>query len=391
MEHEIKRLRIGRRFGVLFLANFVLSFHLFFTLYMNSSFITTFIGEKFVGLVYMVSSVVSIATLIYVTRILKKFGNYKILLYLTILEFFLFLGMAFVKDKFLIILFFITYSAIFPIMLFNFDVFLETYTKKESNTGNIRGTFLTITNTALIFAPLVAGLMLTNGDYWKIYLSAALFLIPFLFLITKFKNFEDPQYHNLHIWQTLQCIRKDKNLYNIFMAQFVMRIFFSWMVIYMPIYLHQYIGFSWAEIGVMTSIMLLPFVLVEYPAGKIADKLFGEKELLIIGFLITAAFTGFVSFLTVQNFAIWAALLFTVRVGASLIEVMSEIYFFKHVSGADNTTISFFRITNPLAYIVGPAIASIMLMFIDYQFIFVVLGIILLYSIKFAFRIKDTV
>lgn len=391
MEHEIKRIQKGHLFGGLFLANFVLSFHLFFTLYMNSSFIALSVGEKFVGLVYMVSSAVSIVTLISVARILRKFGNYKILLYLTILEFFLFMGMAFVKEEIFILLFFVTYSAIFPLMLFNFDVFLETYTKKESNTGNIRGTFLAITNTALILAPLIAGLILTNGDYWKIYFASALFLIPFLFLISRFKDFKDPEYHDLQLWDTLRCIKKNKNLYNIFMAQFMMRFFFSWMVIYMPIYLHQHIGFSWSEIGIMTSIVLLPFAIVEYPAGKIADKMFGEKELLIIGFLITATFTGFISFLTVPHFIIWTALLFTIRVGASLIEIMSEIYFFKHVDGSDNTTISFFRITNPFAYIVGPAVASFILLFTDYQFIFIVLGFILLYGMRFAFRIEDTI
>lgn len=149
-------------------------------------------------------------------------------------------------------------------------------------------------------------------------------------------------------------------------------------------------GFVWTEIGIMTAIMLLPFVFIEYPAGRIADKVLGEKELLIVGFIIIATFTGFISFLNVPNFFIWAALLFTIRIGASLIEIMTEIYFFKHINGNDTNTISFFRIVRPTAYIIGPAVASIALIFVDYRFIFLILGILLISGVFFSLRIQDT-
>lgn len=390
MEHEIQKLNKGHAFGVLFFANFLLSFHLFFVIYMNSSFLGTFISEKFVGTIYMVSSALTILSLLLVSKLLKKFGNYKILFFLTIVEFLLFLGLAFFKNAYLVIAIFIAYGSTFPLILFNFDIFLESYTKVESITGKIRGTFLAITNTALILAPLVAGLIITNSDYWKIYLISSLFLIPFIFLIYNFRNFEDPEYHELKIWSTLKYIKNHKNLYNIFMTQFMLRFFFSWMVIYMPIYLHQYIGFTWSQIGLMTAIMLLPFVFVEYPAGRIADKVLGEKELLVVGFIISGIFTGLISFINTSDFIIWTALLFTIRIGASLVEIMSEIYFFKHVSGDDSSTISFFRITRPAAYIIGPGVASIALLFIDFQFIFLIMGFLLLIGIRYSLKIEDT-
>ena len=174
------------------------------------------------------------------------------------------------------------------------------------------------------------------------------------------------------------------------MAQFILRFFFAWMVIYMPIYLHVHIGFSWSEIGIMFAIMLLPFALLELPAGKIADRWLGEKEILSAGFLIAALFTILVSFITSNNFFIWTATLFMMRVGASLIEIMTESYFFKHVQGDDNNIISFFRITRPAAYIIGPIVASIALIFLDLRFIFIILGLILFSGLYYSFRIEDT-
>lgn len=390
MKQLMRKAGRGEVFGLLYLASFLLAFHLFFVVYINSSFLSTLIAEKFIGGVWIIGSIFGVGALLGASRALKKFGNYRVIIALTLLEFFIFIGLAFVTEPLLLVLLFIAYLVIYPVILFNLDIFLESFTEKENRTGGIRGTVLTIVNTALIIAPLLAGLILTNGDYWKVYLISAAFLIPFLYLISRFRSFVDPPYQHLRVQQTLHCVWKNKNTYFIFMAQFIMRFFFAWMVIYMPIYLHNHIGFNWTEIGIMFAIMLLPFALLELPAGKIADKWTGEKELLSAGFIIAAIFTTAVPFITSASFFVWTAILFMMRVGASLIEIMTESYFFKHVDGDDNNTISFFRMTRPIAYVIGPAVASIALLFIELQFIFLILGIILLYGVRYSVAIQDT-
>jgi MFS family permease len=370
-------------------ASFVLSFHLFFVIYMNSSFLSSFIDEKYVGSVYVVSSIFSVLSLLYVSDILRKFGNYKTLVFLIWLELFSFLGMAFIKNVYFIIPIFIGYSVIFPLIFYSFDVFIEGVTERK-NEGEVRGVFMTVVNTALVIAPLVAGYVISDGNYGRMYFVAALFLIPLLFLVRKFKNFTDPKYHSIKIFSTLKCIRGQRNLNNIFMAQFLMRFFFSWMVIYMPIFLHNHIGFSWPEIGTMTAIMLLPFAVIEYPAGKLADNVLGEKELLIAGFVITSLMTGLFAFIEVKDFIFWTTILLLSRVGASLIEIMTEVYFFKHVDDTDTNTISFFRITRPVAYIIGPLVGTIALLFIQFQMIWIVLGLVTLSGVYYAALLEDT-
>tara|TARA_Y100000031_G_scaffold104660_1_gene115116 strand:- start:54 stop:545 length:492 start_codon:yes stop_codon:yes gene_type:complete len=162
------------------------------------------------------------------------------------------------------------------------------------------------------------------------------------------------------------------------------------MVIYMPIYLNQHIGFSWPEIGIIFTIMLLPFVLFEYPLGRLADTKIGEKEILIIGFIILIFSTAFIPFMNTTSLIPWAILLFITRVGASFAEITTESYFFKHVDGTDTSTISLFRITRPVSYIVGPLIATIGLFFLNIQYIFLILAVVLLFGLYFSFKIKDT-
>ena len=388
--------------GILYIANFLLSFHLFLVVYYNSSFLTgllnsvpiggflgSFTSEQLVGWIFTIGSALGIISLILISKALNNLGNYRLLISLTSLQLILFFSFSLLENPLLIILLFILYLFNYPLILYTLDVFLENYTK-EVNTGSVRGTFLTTTNTALIVAPLIAGLILNNVGFGPLYFISALFLIPFLLIMRRFRGFKDPQYHKLQAFRTFRCILTNKNLYRIFMSHFLMRFFFSWMVIYMPIYLTSHIGFTWAEFGILTFIVLLPFAILELPAGKIADKLLGEKELLSLGFFIAGLFIMLVSFIEVQSFIFWAAVLFMTRVGMSLVEIMTESYFFKHVDGDDNNTISFFRITRPLAYITGPIIAFFALQFLDFQYIWVVLGLVTLYGLRYSLTIKDT-
>ena len=190
--------------------------------------------------------------------------------------------------------------------------------------------------------------------------------------------------------RTLLQVFKNRDIRSIFVTQFLLRFFYSWMVIYTPIYLYQHIGFNWSTIGVIFFIMILPFVLLEIPLGRIADKVLGEKEILTVGFIIIAIFCALIGFTESINPAWWAFLLFGTRVGASSVEIMSETYFFKLIDGEDTNLISVFRDMRPLAYIIAPLVTSISLFFVDLQQTFIILAVIVLSGVIFSLAIKDT-
>jgi MFS family permease len=380
-----------RPFITIYIATFIAAFHVFLMLYINSSFLSQFISEKSVGLLYIIGSLASIAALIVIPIILRSLGNYLTVIILTILEILILLGLAFIKEASIIIPLFVAHWIVFQLMFINMDVFFESSQKKETDTGSKRGILLTVINAALILSILSVGFILKDGDFWKVYLTSVAILIPFLFIvIIKFRKFKDPIYENHKTLATIKKVWNSKAVRNIFVSQFFLRFFYSWMVVYMPIYLHNHIGFDWPTISIIFTIMLLPFVLLEVPAGRIADKMWGEKELLSAGFIITALFTIIIPFLSAASFVLWTIILFATRTGASLIEITTESYFFKHVQGDDADVISFFRMTRPLAYIAGPISAMIALQFLQFQYIFLVLGIIMLFGLKYSLALKDT-
>ena len=134
----------------------------------------------------------------------------------------------------------------------------------------------------------------------------------------------------------------------------------------------------------------LAYVVLEYPVGIIADKYIGEKEMMGFGFLIIAISMSWMAFVTEQSILIWSIIMFTTRVGAALVEVTTESYFFKQTKSSDAQIISFFRITRPLAYIFGALLASLSLLYLPFNLLYVVFALLMIPAMFFTMNIEDS-
>ena len=323
------------------------------------------------------------------SKILEKIGSYRFTVYSVIIEFIATLGLVVSTSPFLIASYFLIHLVTISLILFNMDVFVESLSR-DGQTGGIRATYLTLTNITIVITPSIIALLLFYNHYAFVYLVSALFLLPLYYLVKQFKRVKAPHVHYIHFRQTLLEYTNNNALRNIFVSQFLLQLFYAYMVIYVPLYLEKYVGFSWSEIGIMFTIMLLPFVLFELPVGEIEDKKHSEKEFLTIGFIIMGLSTLFISFLTTKLFWMWAVILFITRIGASLVEISTESYFFKHVNKEKTDVISFFRVSRPLSFIVAPLLATMSLQFIPFQYMFIVIGSIMILGAHFSLSLTDT-
>ncbi|MES2088262.1 MAG: MFS transporter [Patescibacteria group bacterium] len=376
---------------VIYLLGFLFALNISLPSYINSTYLAHFTTERFVGLLYIISSALTIGAFSIIPKILRRFGNYNTILSLLLVDFLSLIGLFITQNDILISTFFVLSFISGALVSFNIDVFLERFTS-DSVTGKIRGNFLSISNTAWIISPLIASFILTDGDYWKIFLAAAILLIPvFILLRNNLKDFNDPVYKIIPFKKTAREIFAEKNIRHVFTVSFLLQFFYSWMVIYTPIYLYTHIGFSWKEIGVMFSIMLLPFIITEAPLGKLADSRWGEKEVMSIGFIIMALATGMIAFIQAKSFIMWTSILFMSRVGASMVEIMSETYFFKKVNSEKANIIGIFRTTRPWAYIAGPLLATVLFAFeLPIKYLFIVLAIIMFFGLYSSLELEDT-
>ena len=109
-----------------------------------------------------------------------------------------------------------------------------------------------------------------------------------------------------------------------------------------------------------------------------------------LGFLLMGLSTIALSFLTLSSVFVWAIALFVTRVGAAAVEVMMETYFFKTVSPRDSAVLGSFRITRPLSYFFAPILMSIGLLFTTHQYVFILVGAMVLLGLYPALTIRDT-
>lgn len=358
--------------------------------YVNSSFLKSLTGEQFVGVLYTVSSIFALVFLILLPKILKKYGNYKVTLILTILYLLNFLGLAFSQNIFFVLFCFLISGSMATAIYFNLDMFLE-HQSSDVVTGRIRSTYLTCLNLAWLISPVLTGIIVGEFSYRKIYFVVALIMMPVILIVSSsFKDFKDPNYISINFLETVKSININKNIKNIIISSFLLQLFYAWMVIYTPIYLNQYIGFSWGSIGIIFSIMLLPFILIEIPIGYLADKIFGEKEILTVGFIIMGISTAIIPLIHNNNLFFWSLILFITRIGAAMVEVMNDTYFFKQVSDKNLNLINLYRTVTPIAYIVAPIIATLLIFFVSIVNIFYILGLLMIFGLRYSLKIKDT-
>jgi Na+/melibiose symporter-like transporter len=272
------------------------------------------------------------------------------------------------------------------------DLFLERFSS-DKDTGFIRGSYFTAGNIAFIIAPFVASLLIDGGNYWKIFSVATIIMIIALCsLLLNLSDHIDTTYEKISFFETLKKIWWNKDINHIMTTSFLLQFFYAWMTIYGLLYLRDVILLPEKTIlGIIMPIALIPFVLFELFLGDIADKLFGEKEILTIGFIIMGISTITMYFATSTDLWFWAGLLFMTRVGASFVEIMNETYFYKKVDATEASLIAFYKNMKPIAFLIAPILATIILTSTgSYQSLFFILGVIVLSGTLFSATIKDT-
>ena len=374
--------------AVIFISVFFFSLHFAATLYINSSFLAHFFSLKFVGLWYVAGALGNIILFFKAPHLLNRWGVRKFLfifLWLTLLAT---IGAAFAVRTIDAAIFFLVYAASAPMVYYALDLMLE---ERSSNrkTGEIRGIYLTILNIAIAMGPLLIIITGTEGRFRAFYLAAALTLIPLFILTYLFLRPKHPRAHYSGHSLPIRLWFRRRSVRNVTIARLILEFFFAFMAIYVPIYLHTYIGFSWYEIGIIFSIMLLPFIIFEWPAGELADKKFGEKEIMSLGFLIMFGALTFMPSLDKMIVA-WTVALFISRIGAAFIEITTESYFFKQIGPTDSGLISIFRLARGFGLISGASAGALAIAFWPFESIFLVLAFASLLGWRVSSRLRDT-
>jgi len=374
---------------IIYLAGFLFSIPVALVSYINSSFLEEYVGKNYVGIIYVVASIITIIGLSGMPKLLTRLGNRVTIALSCFFMFMSFILLAFGENALIVVPAFILYFISVSFIVASLDIFMEDFSK-SSSIGRSRGFYLMVISGAWVIAQLVSGSIISQSSFSGIYLFGAGFVVLIFIIFTCFLNhFQDPKYKKVSVSKTVRSFIQNKNIAKIYFSNLILQFFYAWMVIYMPIYLHEYMGFGWDKIGITFGIMLIPFVILDFPLGKLSDRM-GEKKMLIAGFSIITLSTFAIPFITEPALWVWALALFVTRIGAATIEVMNESYFFKIVSEENADEISFFRNAPSIAYVIAPLLAIPVLFLVpSFKYIFFVLSAIMMIGLLNILRLRD--
>lgn len=378
---------------VLSVGNFFGAGHFFLIIYVVAPYLALFMPAAQTGLVISLGALITLVVFPFMPRLVRRYGAKRLAIALAFLQAVTISVLALSPGMVFAILCIAIVCATAPLISYQLDLLLEAATTEEGTTGRIRTLFITTGSVALIMAPLLIGFLLDGTEaYWRVFLAAALSLTPFITLLLLEPLPEGEPPHLAAIQETCVCLWSDPDLRAASLGYGVLQLFFHLAPLYIPLYLHTVLGFPWSDLGWIFAIMLLPFVFIEYPAGLIADRWLGDKELLIAGFVITGIAFAAIGFITATTpLAIIALILFVSRIGGALIEAMVESHFFRRVTGHDANTISVFRMMRPLGALIAPLFASVLLLSGNYLLFFMVSGaLIVALGIVATIPLRDT-
>lgn len=375
-----------------FVVTLLYSLHFAIPLYVNSIMLGTFFSKTWVSIIIMLAAISALFVTTHLGQTIRKYHNYRTTLMLLSVSIISTATIGFINIPILIALFYILHFSCVAALFIMVNLYIEEFTDVDEE-GATRGIFLTLLNTGILVAPLVAGGLVNTSGFMGVYLISAICLIPVIFLMRKFyANVHEPRYLNVNYKLAIREALLDKNIYGALVALLALEAFYVMMSVYSGIYIVETIGISLpVYLGVIMPFALIPFVILPYGLGKLADIKTGEKEMMIAGIIMVAISTICISFVTSTNPLTWAVLLFVARFGSAMLEAMIFSYFFKRVDRSDAGLVALFGSVRTLAFIFVPLIGSLVFIFIDgIQTIFIIGGVAIMFALIPVLKIRDT-
>lgn len=377
------------KLGIIYSLAALIGFSQSLLVYVSASFFKQQSGQEDVGGFYFIAYLIVLVLLVNLHKFVRVWGKSNILRFAIAGEI-LSLSFALLSySPWFGILALIAFLIFDSLMNVSMDVVLESYSR-DNAAGRIRGIYLTIFNVGFIFGPKLSSWLLEHYGFAMIIITVLILKsLILLFVFTGLGHIVNGHPDSrATVRELLAKAWRRGSIKKIYYISCALEFFYGLMIIYSSLYLRN-LGMSWGQIGTMLMIMLMPFVFFEYPLGWLADKKWGEKEMLIFFLIWQGIFTGLLYFITVPSVWIWSLAMLATRAGAASVAVLRDSYFYKRIDGEDVDLIDLFRTAAPVGYIMAAGISAFALNWVGLRELFLINALVVLSAVVPAIRLKD--
>lgn len=368
--------------------SFLFGFSEALLLYVTSDYFSQMLKSRNVSSFYFVAYVVALIGLLNMHKLVKLMGKSGAFFLFFLLQIYLLFALIFLKQPIVGAILMMLYIVINYFSWTVLDVIIEEYSE-DKKSGRIRGFHLMVLSAGILVGPFLSTELLSRFGFSGLFIATLILnCLMLIVALIGLRGVNGKFRGKLTVQDIGMKILTNKNVLNIYIVSLALEAFFALMVVYTPLYLLG-LGFSWQQIGIAFTIMLIPFVALEYPIGILADEKFGEKEMIIGGLLIMSISTFAIFFLTSKSIFVWAGILLLTRIGAASVEILRDSYFYKKIDGRDVDLISFFRTTRAVAYLLATGLSAMLLVIAPMKYIFILVAGMVLIGVYPAFRLED--
>lgn len=366
-----------------------------FSLGLMSFFLSPYLASVFetdnVSAVYVIAEIIALVLFARYVRLVGQWGKTFVFLLLSVLQISILAGLLGSNGEAESAFFVIGYFALVPFFMMGFDMFLEAHSK-DKDTGRVQGLYLLCSSLGFVPAPAIAGAVSSAFGFQAIFfLALVCYLVVFVLATARYRKERIvPVSPKTSLFSAASRLVKHKGLSSIYFISILLEGFYVMTMMTFPLFLLDQ-GMTLEQNGLIFSLMVLPFLFVPYYSGRLADLLWGEKEMLILGLLVMISALVAIAFSESSALLFWAFLFFLSRIGASLVETMRNAYYYKQVGGSDVALIAFFRTARSFGILLASLVVSAILSLTQsFESVFLAYSVALFVGVIVVTKIRDT-
>lgn len=346
-------------------------------------------SEAIVGFISAALTLIAIVSCFVLVPIIEKYKKSSLFFWSLILFGITYLLFA-INTKFYIFVILAFFLTIFYILRMNsYGIIVKDKSTKTQLSKN-EGLIYTFMNLAWVIGPLIAGYLANAYGINLIFLVSAIFvfLSALAFKVSKINDVNIKKKLDKNIFKNTKEFFKNKNRVLSYFISGAVNCWWVLIYLFMPMHIIR-TGLNNLWIGYFLFAVAVPLVLFEYKFSKLAGKK-GFRKIFKTGFGILVLISLLCFFIT--NIYLVLLLLALASIGMAMLESTTEAYFFDIINkkqeckyyGPYNTGID-------VCQFIGKILASVVLIFLPFNYIFLLFGALMFLMFLLSFKIKNVI
>ncbi|MEK6948548.1 MAG: MFS transporter [Nanoarchaeota archaeon] len=247
----------------------------------------------------------------------------------------------------------------------------------RKNISKNEGFYFAIINISFFIGPIIGGYLADAYSISKVFMISSIFpLALFLFLVTKKNPREEVDGVYTNIFSNIKDYFRNKDLALNYITAAGLLSWLTILYVYIPLFMYQN-GLNEKTIGIFLACTVIPLIIFEIPITKLR-RYVGYRKLFFTGFLLIGLFGAATFFFS----DIYIKLLFFIltNLGIAAVEPLKESYFFEVIRKKSDETRFYpiFKTSSDIGHLTGPLIFSTVLLFSNFNVMFLVASIIMI-------------